>query len=300
MSVAYLVLAHENPRHFARLLSALASPTAAFFVHIDKKSQVEFTHDLSADTVRFSTHRSRVHWGDFSMVEATLALLSEALRDPRHFDRLVLLSGTDYPIRSASYIESVFALHRETEFISMVRMPSEAADKPLSRLTRYRPSPDETLVESIIGRALRKARLAPRERDFKKVLGELAPYAGWQWWALTRGACEYIEHFCAANPKIVNFFRNTHIPDEMFFQTIIANSPYKNRVSRNLTFADWTAGGRSPARLSNEHVHGFASVTRFGSHDVYGDGEILFARKLSDESQDVVAALDRLIQERDG
>jgi hypothetical protein len=300
MSVAYLILAHANPRHFRRLLSALASPTSALFVHIDKKSRCEFTHDLSADAVSFSIDRFEVHWGDFSVVEATLSLMNQALRDPRRFDRLVLLSGADYPIRSASYIESVFERHHDAEFISMVRMPSVAADKPLHRLTRYRPSPDETLVRSFIRRSLRKVGLIPRERDFKKVLGELVPCAGWQWWALTRAACEHIERFCSANPRIVSFFRNTHIPDEMFFQTIIGNSPYCAKVRRNLTFGDWTAGERSPALLSSEHVERFAAVTRFGPNDVYGDGEILFARKFSDESQQVVDSLARLIQERDG
>jgi hypothetical protein len=300
MPVAYLILAHDNPRHLSRLLSALASPTSAFFVHIDRKSEIEFTHELRADSVRLSTDRFEIHWGDFSMVEATLALMSHALRDPRQFDRLVLLSGADYPLRSASYIERFFELHRDVEFISMVRMPSEAADKPLHRLTRYRPNPDETPVRSFARRALRKVGLTPRERDFKEVLGELVPYAGWQWWALTRGACEYVERFWAANPRIVSFFRNTHIPDEMFFHTIIGNAPYKEGVSRNLTFADWSAGGRSPALLSSEHVDRLASATTFGPQDVYGDGEILFARKFSDENQDVVASLARSIRERDG
>jgi hypothetical protein len=299
MSVAYLILAHDNPRHLSRLLSSLASPTSAFFVHIDKKSRCEFTHELSEDTVRFSTDRYEVHWGDFSMVEATLSLMDQALHDPRRFDRLVLLSGVDYPVRAASYVESVFELHREAEFISIVRMPSEAADKPLNRLTRFRPSPDESRIRWFIRGTLRRARFIPRERDFKKALGALAPYAGWQWWALTRDACEHVQSFCASNPKIVSFFRNTHIPDEMFFQTIIGNSPYKDMVLRNLTFTDWTAGGRSPAQLSSEHVERFASVTSFGPHDVYGDGEILFARKFSDENQGVVDSLHRLIQQRD-
>ncbi len=300
MPVAYLVLAHDDPRQFGRLLSALASPTSAFFVHVDKKSPVEFTHALDADCVSFSSERFAVHWGDFSMVEATLSLMGQALRDPRRFDRLVLLSGVDYPIHTPSYIEGFFERHPDAEFISMLRMPSQAADKPLHRLTRFRPSPDETLLRSLIRRLLRKLRLTSRERDFSKVFGSLIPYAGWQWWALTRGACEHVERFCAANPRIVSFFRNTQIPDEMFFHTIIGNSPYRAKVRRNLTYADWTAGQWSPALLSQEHVQRLASTTGFGPDDVYGDGEILFARKFSDKSQDVVDSLARSILERDG
>jgi hypothetical protein len=299
VSIAYLILAHDNPRHLSRLLSALASPTSAFFVHIDKKSTVEFGHALAAESVTFSSERFAVHWGDFSMVEATLSLMNQALSDRRRFDRLVLLSGVDYPVRSPAYIESFLQRHGDVEFISMVRMPSLAADKPLRRLTSFHPSPDETLLRSFTRRALRKLRLTPRERDFGKVLGDLVPYAGWQWWALTRGACEHIQRFCAANPRIVSFFRGTQIPDEMLFQTIIANSPYQTKVRRNLTFADWTAGRRSPALLAREDVQRLASTTGFGPDDVYGDGEILFARKFSDQTQDAVDALELLVQDRE-
>ncbi len=296
MSIAYLILAHDDPRHLSRLLSALASPCSACFVHIDKKSTVEFGHTLAAESVTFSSERFAVHWGDFSMVEATLSLINQALSDRRRFDRLVLLSGVDYLVRSPAYIEGFFERHGDIEFISMVRMPSPAADKPLRRLTSFHPSPDETLLRSFARRALRKLRLIPRERDFGKVLGDLVPYAGWQWWALTRDACEHIQRFCASNPRIVGFFRNTQIPDEMFFQTIIANSPYRAKVRRNLTFTRWTAGRCSPALLSRDDVWRLASTTSFGPDDVYGDGEILFARKFSDQTQDVVDALELLVR----
>ncbi len=300
MSVAYLILAHNNPRHFRRLLSSLASPTSAFFVHIDKKSKVDFTHDLSADTVYFSGNRIEVHWGDFSVVEATLTLMNQVLRSPRRFDRIVLLSGTDFPIRSASYIEAMFGSNLDAEFINIVKMPSEVAGMPLHRLTRFVPSANKTNIKLATRNLLYKLGLIPRERNYKKALRGLVPYAGSQWWALTRDACEYIEQFCSVNPGIVNFFQNTFIPDEMFFQTIIGNSPYMERVLRNLTFADWSAGKPSPALLSQKHVDMFSSVTRFGPDDLFGDGDILFARKFSDDNQEVVASIARLIQERDG
>lgn len=300
MSIAYLILAHNNPCHFRQLLCALASPTSEFFVHIDKKTKVDFTHELSADVVHFVTNRIEVHWGDFSLVEATLALINQALHNPRNFDRIVLLSGADYPVRSASYIETFFKTYCDTEFINVVKMPSEAAGKPLYRLTLYWHNANETLIKSATRRLLCKLRLIPRERNFKKALSGLTPYAGSQWWALTRGACEYIEQFCSANPKIVNFFRNTLVPDEMFFQTVIGNSPFKEKLRRNLTFTDWSAGGPNPALLSDEHVDTFASATCFGPDRFYGDGEILFARKFSDKRQDVVASITRLVQERDG
>jgi hypothetical protein len=42
------------------------------------------------------------------------------------------------------------------------------------------------------------------------------------------------------NPAFVNFFKYVDIPDEMFFQTIILNSPFKESViNDNLVYIDW-------------------------------------------------------------
>lgn len=299
MSFAYIVLAHNNPRHLRRLLTSLASLDSSCFVHIDKKSTIDL-RKLSSDTVYFLHNRIEVHWGDFSIVEATLALIERALRDPRRFDRITLLSGSDYPIRSVQYIECFFKRHHSAEFIDVVPMPSEVHNKPLHRLTRFRPRASENPIKTIVRKSLQNIGLIPRERDYKRALGGLAPYAGSQWWSLTRDACEYVERFISVNPNVVNFFRNTLIPDEMFFQTIVANSPFKENVRSNLTFADWSAGGPSPALLSNRHVELFASITKSGPGNGLGDDEILFARKFSDENQDVVNAINLLIKERDG
>ena len=137
VSIGYLILANECPRHFARLTRALrALKGARLFVHIDKKADAApFKAAVADPRVRFLEDRVRVRWGDFSVVEATLALMTAAAGSG--LDRLCLLSGVDYPVRSAEYIVRFFDAHRGTEFISMVPMPNDRVEKPLTRLTRY-------------------------------------------------------------------------------------------------------------------------------------------------------------------
>src|SRR5690606_18573388 len=100
-------------------------------------------------------------------------------------------------------------------------------------------------------------------------------------------------------PEVANFFRNTHCADEMYFQTIIGNSPLMARQRRGVTFTDWSGGSRSPAWLDESHVARFRASREFLLDDPYGRGEALFARKCPDPSDEVVAALDAMIAEKD-
>jgi hypothetical protein len=301
LSIAYLILAHNNPRHFGRLIRALSSTSSAFFVHIDKKSNLEpFSQEIEKEeNVFFYTERFSVYWGDFSIVEATLALIRQALTCSRQFDRLVLLSGADYPIQSQSRIESFFKNNPEKEFINLVKMPCKAAGKPISRLTRYKSGPEDRKIPGILRRLLNPIREIRLRRDYKEIMGELIPYAGSAWWALSKDASQHVLNFIDAEPKIVKFFRNTYFPDEMFFQTILGNSSFKSRIHRNLTYADWSARGPSPALINEEHLNLFSSTTTFSADSFYGSGEIMFARKLSDALERVTVSVDRLIAERD-
>jgi hypothetical protein len=297
VKIVYLVLAHNCPRHLQRLVGALSSRSSAFFVHIDKKVDTAAFREAVGDAVSFTRERVAVHWGDFSQVEAIRALIREALADARKFDRFVLLSGTDYPVRPQSYIAEFFARNREAQFINIVQMPSVSVSKPLSRLTDFQPAPATTALSKLARKIAARIGIKPRQRDYKEVFDGLVPYAGSTWWAFTRDACEYIEEFAQARPALVDFFRNTVCPDEMFFHTVLGNSNFASDMQRHVTYTDWTAGGASPAYMSMAHVELFRSTRTFPADGQFGGGEMLFARKFSDDLESVVAALDRLLLE---
>jgi hypothetical protein len=283
ISIAYLILAHQHSDLLARMVNQLRSPAADMFVHIDAKTDIApFLRAIGSD-VRFTAKRVPVYWADYSQVAAILLLIEAALTATRKYDYLVLLSGVDYPLRSAPDIESFFLRNKGLEFINFVAMPSEAASKPLSRLTDYASRPGT--VGRLIGRLRRvlvKLGLTPHARDYRSYLGDAAPYGGSTWWALTRESCEYVLKFAAANPRFMKFFENTSSPDEMVFQTILANSPFRPNMRSNLTFADWSKGGPNPATISERHVELFRANPVSRAEGVYGEGELLFCRKVVD------------------
>jgi colanic acid/amylovoran biosynthesis glycosyltransferase len=300
MRIAYLILAHDKPTHLARLVRALSSPNCGFFIHVDRKSNLDIFSAIKTDNVFFSERRIPVYRGEFSMVQATLLLIRQALGSPQHFEYFVLLGGGDYPLRSSSYIERFFEINRGKEFISHVEMPCEDAGKPITRLTSYKSQSASTIKRhtlKILEKGLAKSGLISiLARDYKKYLGDLVPYAGSQRWALSRGACEYILEFAHSQEEIVEFFANTVVPDEMFFQTILCNSSFKERTERALTYTDWRDG--CAVMITERHVEVFERHFNVVVNDVYGEGELLFARPFSDNSEEIIARIDRMMEQK--
>ena len=83
MKIAYLILAHRNPRLIARTIEALSCEDLAFFVHIDKKSNLDEFLFIKAKNLLFTEQRIPVDWAEYSMVEAILILIQQALASSR-------------------------------------------------------------------------------------------------------------------------------------------------------------------------------------------------------------------------
>jgi hypothetical protein len=295
MKIAYLILAHNNPGHLARLTQALATPNTAIFIHIDKKTDIRPFLEIAGENIQFTPERVAVYWGDYSTTEAILILINAAMAGSEHFDYLVLISGSDYPVRTAAQLEAYLAKYRDSEFINLAMMPSKAASKPLSWLTDYRPRPGlKGKLIAQVRRVLVKAGILSRRRDYKTYFGGLTPYAGSTWWALTRNACAYIQNFVARNRRMMKFYANTTLSDEMVFQTILGNSRFKEKVRRNLTYTDWSLGGPHPSNIEMRHVERIRSEKVLTASDVYGQGELFFVRKVLDPQ--VIDQLEHFVQ----
>ncbi|MEL7655690.1 MAG: beta-1,6-N-acetylglucosaminyltransferase, partial [Bacillota bacterium] len=111
---------------------------------------------------------------------------------------------------------------------------------------------------------------------------------------LSRESCEYILEFVKTRPWFVQFFRNTTLSDEMFFQTILGNSSFKEKIHRNLMYTDWSNQKAHPANINQQHLEHFKMNRRLVIEDHYGRGEVLFARKFTDDSGELVKQLDKI------
>jgi len=295
MKIAYLMLVHKNPRLLKRAIEALSDGVSGFFIHVDRKSDMEDFSDIRGDHVFFSNWRDPVYWGEFSQVAALLGLIRQALCSSENYGYFVSWHGSDYPLRNGRYVQAFLQEHNGSEFINLVRMP--APGYPLSKINKLR-YPSDKPLRRFASRALAKFGLA--YRDYRKYLRGLEAYAGHACFALTRSACQYIADFAVSNVHVEEYFRKTFTSDEMYFQTILGNSPFRSQVRRNLVYMDWSRSlGHHPAMLDADHLKLFEAQEKVWVEDVScGSGEALFARKFSDDRLDLVDRMDEMIRRK--
>ena len=118
ITIAYLVLCHDEPELLRRVATVLNYNEDKVFVHVDKKVDVKpFKKAVAGlQNVIVLDKRYEVFWGGFSSIIATMELIRAALSSGINFDRIILLQGKDYPLHSPEYIHRFFQLRRDEEF----------------------------------------------------------------------------------------------------------------------------------------------------------------------------------------
>lgn len=295
--IAYLIVAHHRPQSLRQLVDALQGPDGAFFVHIDRKSDLNlFAADLQGK-VEFIEERVAVYWGGWSQVQATLNLIRHALADPRPFTHFVLLSGEDYPLVRTEVLNTYLA-EIALENISCVPMPSEDAEKPLSRLlVRHLEGSDRNsgLKASFI-KLINKILKRLPDRNITAILKNYSPHAGSNWWVLSREMVEASLRVAETQPKFVRLYRYSLCPDEGFFQTVVAANCRSDKIGRSFTYTDWSVPN-PPATITEKHVE-LVTSPNFRLGGIFGHAPCLFVRKFPSDNVDLKAKLDNFARER--
>jgi hypothetical protein len=223
LRIAFLILAHSDAPHLERLCHALQPH--AVFVHVDGKATAfPFEKILALPNVTRVQPSIKVHWGDYSMIEATLRLI-ETARSAGPFDRYVLLSGACYPAKPLSALEAAFAQEPRREWINLTPIePNSHLSHLIGRRWRMAPLLPQKSLDGKL-RAIWNKVTKAMGRDLAREI-QRTPYFGSQWWALTDGCVAMILDFVKAHPAFVQAYRSVYAPDEHFFQTIVGNSSF--------------------------------------------------------------------------
>ena len=269
MDIAYIILAHKNPEQLVRLILRLNQKNTSFFVHIDKKTDHTIYNQIVSNlsylqNVHF-LKRYKCYWGDFGLVKATLQGIEEIFNRNIPFDWLILLSGQDYPLKSNIQIDKILQKNEGKLFISYAdylvppdkKWLTSGSDRIdywhfcLSNYVRFVFPAKLTANSYLRYKILKRPWLQFIAFIYSYLFGWIPlkkrqypqgfqPFIGSQFWSLSKDCVEYIHDFVKENRSFVNFFRYVDIPDEMFFQTIILNSEFKERVvNDNLFEIDW-------------------------------------------------------------
>lgn len=306
--IYYLILAHNDIENLKRLIDRL-NYNADFLIHIDKKTNINDFRSafLLFDNVHFldETQRVKIYWGGYSIVQAELNLVEEALKDDEHI-KYILLSGSDYPIKTNRYIYNYLLENKEVEFIRGIDLDKLENKNLYAKHIDYYQKHDYPFIKqtntlffrtyrAIINRVLRRFKLSKKIRHHKFDL-----YQGSQWWGLSKKCLLELVAMYKKNPENYHNFKvGSFAPDEKFFHTLFFNSTFSNKnpfggpeeavhvENRHQTYLQ-------TSHLSNLHLLDPKMTKWFNELDFedIADSEKLFVRKVksgySDKLLDII------------
>lgn len=256
MKKIYLILAHKSPDQLERQIRALDDEDSTFYVHVDLKSNFNlFTRINKLKNVTLINERVDSGWGDFSIIIATINLIENALKN--HSEGIcILMSGSDFPIKSLLQVNSFLLKNKDKIFIDLHEAGSvwENFNK---RITDYRINKGsdkdnflllkgfnlKTLFHFLLGNITRRQFLKIAFKKRKLNLN-MKFYGGSQWWSMGVSDLIKVNDFIQNNrDELFNFFADSHIPDEFFFHSIIMHLKslgHKIAIEDSLTYVNWT------------------------------------------------------------
>jgi hypothetical protein len=261
VTIAYLILVHHCLKQFKRLFKAIYHPENHYLIHLDKKTEINTYKNIKKFIADFSNtnilERETVVWGGYSMVKAELNGMKYLLNLNVQWDFFVNLSGQDYPLKSQEIIREYLTKNKESNFMKIVNQLI-VRPETMNRIENYFLETDKGFCG------------IPYKRAYLK---DVIPYIGGQWMILTRRCCEFICN-SGETKKFEEYYLNTFIADESFFQTVLMNTSFKGKIINDDKRAIiWIPSGNiklRPKTLREEDIKFLL------------EGNNLFARKFDD------------------
>lgn len=285
--IAFILLTHKDPQGVIDQANRLTATGDYVAIHFDASAPASGYRLIRAALddnpgVVFARSRIRCGWGEWSLVQASLEALRAAERSFPMATHFYMLSGDCMPIKSTDFTRD-FLEKDDCDYIEAHDFFESDWIKTGIRSERlvYRHWFNERTHKTLFYASMA---LQKRLRLERTIPADLRIMIGSQWWCLRRRTIEAVLSHIDTRPEIVRFFRTTWIPDETFFQTMVAHVvPRKQMRNRTPTFLMFTDYGM-PVTFYNDH------------YDLLLRQNYLFARKISAEALELRARLGALWQ----
>ena len=224
---AYLIEAHKCDEMLLTLLRMLDVPWNDIFIHMDSKNT-----DYQPETVEcrmkyakvFHAERHSVVWGGVSQVKAELVLLKTAVAHGP-YQHYHLISGVDLPIQTQEDIRAFFEANPDREFVHFDPHPFSPFNDERVYYRHFfqnidlRRHPVLGVINGILlsGQKLLKIK---RNQDVHFTKGS-------NWFSCTDGFARYL---LTKEEWVLQVLDKTFCSDEFFVQTLIAQSPYQDKI----------------------------------------------------------------------
>lgn len=238
---AYLIMAHNDFYTLEKLLELIDDERNDIFIHIDSKCN-EITNNMVRSAIKISSvyflePRQNIRWGGFTQVKCEISLIELALKQGQ-YEYYHILSGADLPIKNQDYIHKFFEDNKGKEFIGFNNF-----DKERKKISYF------YFLQEVAPRSKKGNSLKVRYNNFLHVffrvidrllilfqrivnMNRLKNFngivcRGSNWVSITHNlAYDIIE----SKKDIFKRYEYTAYPDEIFIQTHVYNSSFKNQI----------------------------------------------------------------------
>ncbi len=288
-SIGFVLLTHTKPLQIYRLINKLNR----MFNYPLIVCHHDFSKcDLSVDTLSKNVLLVRPHlqteWADFSVEEATLQALKLMYEIPDPPDWFVLLSGADYPIKSAKQILDDLTSSQYDAYIQYEQITYETYKHDLKPNMLWLKNSYQRYCTKLFSFHYSKKYFAQLNieirlehplltKAFLPFSNKLACFSGSQWFCANCKSAEYIIDFHRQRNALTLHYSQVRHADEAYFQTILANSPHLRLKNDRRRYIDWSTGGPHPKILLMEDLPNLlASSAHFArKFDIDIDSNIL-------------------------
>ncbi len=224
MKIAHLILAHNHPDQLERLVRRLNHEDADVYIHLDLKTDIAaYSRIASLPGTSFVPERVNVKWGEYSVIQATLNGMQHILNSNVNYSHINLLSGNDYPLKPASVIQQFFFANAGKSYMWYDRIFPDWPDGQLRMKGYY-------LGDYGFPGRYQVAKLLTKLLPDRRMPAGMVAFGRAQWLTITPEAAAYTLNFIKTHPRIKTFLMQTWCVDEVFFQTILCNSPLLNTI----------------------------------------------------------------------
>lgn len=236
---AVLIVAHDQPELLKINMRRLDSNRVDIYIHLDKKCKIKES-DLTGVCKKSNVYIFKKYhpiWGTSPMIDVEVLLLKKAV-STYEYSYYHLISGRDLLLgnvdRFCDYFENA-----DKEFVSF--QEDKILDIHKDRVKYYYPftrflgrrgdSPDRHLVD--FQKKLNINRIRNTSLVFQK---------GANWFSITHKLALHVIE-TVSDKKFRKIFNCTLCTDEVFLQTIVENSEFKNNVDSDIKREiDWNRG----------------------------------------------------------
>lgn len=271
MRHAMLMCVHSNFNILQRFLDLYDDERYDYYILIDKKNPIKDEEVIKRYPTKskvFFVPRIKISWAGHSQIEANMLLYEYSSKG--NYDYYHFLQGSDFPVKTADYVDAFFEKNAGKEFVNIYY--TDFAKIKCGYYHFF--TNNHWFRTNLFVKALNKTSLFIQKLLHVNRNSDLELYSGS---ALTSLTHECVTYLLDRKEEISRRFKYTLAADEVFLQTMIYNSLFREKIYKfertynaNVRFIDLSRkDGNPPYTL---FVSDFDEL-------ISADEDVCFARK---------------------